>query len=142
MGKQEEWIRIGEENRIQGRIAEGRFIGKMVELGIPVMVPLFGGLRYDFITDRKRVCRVQIKSTSHRHNGVKVPAYHLYATVPKSTGRKPYRINEIDILVVYIVPEDLWYVFPATEIVNRKHIILYPEGESKYNKYIEAWDLL
>lgn len=59
--------------------------------------------------------------------------------------RKSYTAAEIDFLVAYIVPEDIWYVFPPSAFQTMKSLRLFPQRKqkvSKFEKYREAWGLL
>lgn len=132
---------MGIENFKQGNVVEGKFIGKALEEGVPVFIPLGIGSRYNFVTDRNGLNRVQVKSTTmRRDNG----SYDLYPSTPNNagSGRIPYTADEIDFMVVYVVPEDFWYVFPVSVIEGKKHVLLFPHGDSKYNEYLEAWEQL
>jgi len=61
-----------------------------------------------------------------------------------SRRKKSYSLKEIDVLVAYIVPEDLWYVLPVRLFRKAKSLRLYPKSgsPSKYNLYREEWQLL
>jgi len=55
----------------------------------------------------------------------------------------PYSANEIDFLVAYIHPENIWYVFPASFIEGRHSICVWPGSKrSRFERYREAWNLL
>jgi hypothetical protein len=50
--------------------------------------------------------------------------------------------SEIDLRVAYIVPEDIWYVFPPSAFKNMKSLRLFPHPGpkgSKFEKYRNAW---
>ncbi len=53
----------------------------------------------------------------------------------------PYDETEIDFLVAYLVPEDLWYVIPVKKLKGLQSLYFYPRGrgKSKWEKYREAW---
>jgi hypothetical protein len=54
-------------------------------------------------------------------------------------------VKDIDVLVAYIVPEDLWYVLPITAFRGIKGMKLFPSSRrrmSKYEVYREGWELL
>jgi hypothetical protein len=53
--------------------------------------------------------------------------------------------KDIDVLVAYIFPKDLWYVVPVEKFVPRKNLWFYPEGSKKgarFEKFREAWGWL
>lgn len=59
--------------------------------------------------------------------------------------RKAYSLKDIDVLVAYIVPEDLWYVLPVSLFRNIKGMKLFPASRrrrSKYEVYREGWQVL
>ena len=60
--------------------------------------------------------------------------------------KQAYTAKQIDILVVYIVAEDAWYVIPAVAFAPVAHLRFYPSGKYDgwpyYEKYREAWNLM
>jgi hypothetical protein len=57
----------------------------------------------------------------------------------------PYTTDEIDFLVVYVVPENAWFVIPVRAFVPLRSLHVYPLGYpdgGRYEKYREAWWLL
>jgi len=128
----------------RGELAEMRFMLKAAGLGFGVAKPWGDSERYDFILDSGNRCwRVQVKSTY-------VPRTHSY-TVHSQGGcdgnYKGYTAEQIDMLVAYIVAEDVWYVIPVAAFVPRTMLLFYPSGCKKrnsgmYEQYREAWDLM
>ena len=49
-----------------------------------------------------------------------------------------YEEDEIDVLVVYVAPEEAWYVFPPEVFRERRSLKLYPGSERRRSKF-EAW---
>jgi hypothetical protein len=85
---------------------------------------------------RKSVLRVQVKS-AHRVSLTKGGGYQIQA----HAGGRSYRAREIDLLAAYVVPEDVWYVFPPIAFRKMKALRLYPPPggkNSKFDKYREA----
>src|SRR6266700_3240370 len=67
------------------------------------------------------------------------------AFLAKAAGLKAtYTRDEIDFLVAWIIPENLWYVVPIHAFASRKNLRFYPHGGRKalYEKYREAWCLM
>jgi len=64
----------------------------------------------------------------------------------KSGGNRhiAYTKDDIDFLVAYIAPEDIWYVIPVRAVDQRKGLWFYPRPESKsrFEVYREAWCLM
>ena len=116
---------------------------KAASLGLSIAKPWTENERYDFIARVHNVCwRVQVKSASKKsalrnHYRVKTSGGGSRA------GHTPYSATEIDFLVAYIHPENIWYVFPANFIEGRKAICLWPGSKrSTYEQYREAWKLM
>jgi hypothetical protein len=127
----------------RGELAEMAFMFKAAGLGFGVAKPWGDSERYDFILDSgERLWRVQVKSTY-------VARAHMYSVNAggnsRDNKRESYTAEEIDILVAYIVAEEIWYVVPVAAFAPRKHLIFYPSGccsGGPYEKYREAWDLM
>ena len=128
----------------QGEITELRFYLMAFEKGLIVSKPFGDNQKYDFIVDAKgRLSRVQVKSVSMKDK--------------YSRGRMRYRINAsfgasrkqsyskeiIDFLVVFVIPENAWYVIPVEIISAIKTLGFRPDRNSngKLEKYREAWNL-
>jgi hypothetical protein len=125
----------------RGEMAEAAFLHKASRLGFGVSRPWGDSEPYDLIVDSgTRLWRVQVKSASH---ATEWGGYMFRAT--GNDTRKKYSLEEIDVLVAYIVPDDLWYVIPVTLFRTIKGVKLYPrprKRRSKYEAYREAWQLL
>jgi hypothetical protein len=117
-----------------GEAAEAAFLAKASSLGFGVAKPWGDSERYDFILDSGAHCwRVQVKSTESRVKS----RYRV-----KAAGWKArYTPDEIDFLVVYIVPENLWYVVPVEACASRQCLQFYPHrgGKGRLEQYREAW---
>lgn len=128
-------------NRQRGHLAEIVFMRKAASLGLAVAKPCNEGERYDFIARVENVCwRIQVKSVANKSR-------HHYRIKTSSGGgtreHLPYSASEIDFLVAYLHPEDLWYVFPAVVIVGQKSVCVKPGCQrSRYEQYREAWKLM
>jgi hypothetical protein len=124
----------------QGELAELAFMCKAASLGLGVSKPYGETERFDFIiTSGRRLWRVQVKSTSRLH-------HRLYAIHAHGSRRRDvdlYTKDEIDLIVVYLIPEDAWYVIPIGAIKGRRWLYFYPNGNlrgrAKWEKYREAW---
>ena len=116
---------------------------KAASLGLSVAKPWNEGERYDFILRIAHVCwRVQVKSVarispSRRHYRIKTSG---------GSGllrHTPYSAEEIDFLVAYIFPEDVWYVFLAKILGSRLSVCVRPGSKKlSYEQYREAWELM
>jgi hypothetical protein len=125
--------------KARGQLAELAFVLKAASLGFGVSKPHGDNERYDFVVDSgERMWKVQVKSTSCAFNR----GYHA----PSRSGKKSYKAEEIDFLVVYIVPRDVWYVIPVNRITSSSSLCLYPsgcrKGAGRFECYREAWHLM
>jgi len=133
------WWR-GLTKKRRGEMAEAAFLHKVSMLGFGVSRPWGDSEPYDLIVDSgSSLWRVQVKSASRAN---KYGGYMFCAH--GSRRKKSYSLKEIDVLVAYIVPEDLWYVLPVRLFRKAKSLRLYPKSgsPSKYNLYREEWQLL
>ena len=56
-----------------------------------------------------------------------------------------YKAEEIDFLVAYIAPRDIWYVIPVKHIAASRVLLFYPSGCKRgghFECYREAWYLM
>jgi PD-(D/E)XK endonuclease len=109
-------------------------------MGVGVATPWGDSERYDFILDvRGKMWRVQVKS-AHREGAHGGYSFHAHGHSQRSYG-----VHEIDLLVAYVVPEDVWYVFPVRDLRRMRSMKLFPSSRwkrSKFEKYREAWGIL
>ena len=124
----------------RGEYGEAAFLTKAASMGIGVAKPWGDSDRYYFIIDAGgRLLRVQVKS-AHCECAQPGGGYHIRAQPHRRT---PYTTSEIDLLVAYIVPEDIWYVFPPSAFQHIKGMRLFPHHKqklSKFEQYREAWE--
>ena len=120
-----------------GEMAEAAFVAKVAEMGFSVAKPWGDSDPYDFITQSGgRLCRVQVKSA---HRAGKDGSYYFHA---HGHAHEAYGQDQIDVLVAYAAPEDVWYVFPVEVLQGIRSLKLFPGSrrkKSKYEKYREAW---
>ena len=132
------WPRL-RGNHKRGEWAEAAFLAKALGLRFTVCRPFCDTRRFDYvlISGPRKMVRVQVKSSwsQHPNRGYRLTLGHH--------GRR-YRSSEVDFLVGYVVPEDVWYVIPVrghrqTSIWVFPH---HPGTRSRWERYREAWDLL
>ncbi len=130
---------VGVPNRKRrGEISEAVFLGKACGLGFSVAKPWGDSEPYDFILNGGYgFLRVQVKSTARY-------AESRYRVKGGGWDDDCYTRDDIDFLVAYIVPENLWYVVPIGAFVSRKNLRFYPHSgrKARYEKYREAWCLM
>jgi PD-(D/E)XK endonuclease len=128
----------------RGEWVELQFMARAAAHGLTVSKPWGDSARYDFIVETRGHClRVQVKSTTWKSgkayccNTVSRPPLRHAALVP-------YTLREIDFFALYIIPEDLWYIIPASQLAHAKYAaFLNPyEPKNRYFRYMEAWPLL
>lgn len=126
-----------------GEMAEAAFMVKAVQLGFGVAKPWGDSERYDFILDSgSRLWRVQLKCTTRMNSGsyeIK-PVHSTYGHATKT-----YTKREIDVLVVYVLPCDAWYVLPVEAFPLVRRMGFYPHRKPKsalWEKYRERWGWL
>ncbi len=107
---------------------------------LTVSKPWGDSARYDFVVEHGGLCRrVQVKSTSHVGDG----GYMCHATRHSRHGIGPYSRDDVDFLAAYIIPEDLWYVIPITDLTAKTGFCLNPRyHRNRYHRFLEAWHLL
>ena len=121
----------------RGEVAEAAFLHKAASLGFSVSKPWGESDRYDFILDSGNHCwRVQVKSAhTSATNG-----YSFHACGNVSSRR--YTPRDIDFLVGYVVPDNVWYVLPIALFSAITAVKVFPSSKrrmSRYELYREAW---
>jgi hypothetical protein len=121
----------------RGEVAEAAFLHKASALGFSVAKPWGESDRYDFIIEVNGRCwRVQVKSAhSSALNGY---SFHGCGNVRKNR----YTARDIDFIVGYVVPDDVWYVIPIAAYADKTTIKVFPSSKrrmSRYEIYREAW---
>ena len=147
MGETQEWRARdaswwrGLTRKRRGEMAEAAFLHKASTLGFGVSKPWGDSEPYDLIVDSgERLWKVQVKS-AYRSGEYGGYTFHAYG----NESKKAYSLKDIDVLVAYIVPEDLWYVLPVRLFRKIKGIKLFPRSRrrmSKYEMYREDWQSL
>jgi len=124
----------------RGELVEMMFMVQASRRGLIVAKPYGDSRRYDFITDAgKRLRRVQVKSTAHRTGR----GFCVNAT-SRRHSRAVYTAAEIDFLIAYVIPRNVWYVVPVAEL-RASTFRVYPDGCKRgglYEPYREAWHFL
>jgi hypothetical protein len=130
----------GNLTKRRGELGEAAFLAKAASMGIGVAKPWGDSERYDFIIDPGGgLLKVQIKS-AYCVSAARSGGYHIRAQPRQNVSYSP---NEIDLLIAYIVPLDIWYVFPPQAFVNMSSVHLFPNSDqrrSRFEQYREAWE--
>jgi PD-(D/E)XK endonuclease len=137
--RKQELTRPSHDPKRRGELVELGFMHKAASLGFEVAKPYGDTCRYDFILDSgERLWRVQVKSTY----GTGAKGYRINAYGSTNTGFFSYTPEEIDILVAYVVQENVWYVIPVKAFAPHRSLQLHPTNGGPYEKYREAWGLM
>jgi PD-(D/E)XK endonuclease len=124
-------------NKQRGEWAELRFMAKASEHGFKLNQP-WGDLRYDVAIDLDgRLIRVQIKST-------------ILSRLPGSfvvklcrSAALYYQKSDFDVLALYVVAMDIWYIIPAAAALRWRTIQVAPGCEhNAFERFREAWHLM
>ncbi|MBZ5646060.1 MAG: hypothetical protein LAN37_02420 [Acidobacteriia bacterium] len=120
----------------RGEWVELQFMSRAAHHGLTVSKPWGDSARYDFIVEHKGRCvRVQVKSTYFYRRG----GYQCKFL----TGSGVYSKKDIEFVVAFIIPEEIWYVIPIGEVEGYLGVTLEPRRTTnKYFRYMEAWHLL
>jgi PD-(D/E)XK endonuclease len=119
-----------------GEAVEAAFLAKVCKLRIPVCKPWGDSERYDFVVDwGKGFWRVQVKGGSYCEGS-------KYQAGAGGKG-KPFTEEDMDFVVVHLVPLDVWYVIPIEMAEGLVKLWFNPKSSrARFEKYREAWCLL
>jgi hypothetical protein len=121
----------------RGEWIELLFMTRAAKRGFTVSKPHGDSSRYDVgIEMSGRFKRVQVKGTDcKKHNG--------YCCTLAAGTMKTYTATQINYFAIYLLEEDLWYIFPATRLAGRRSVTICPHRKKNtHARYREAWDLL
>ena len=132
------------DQKERGEWAELLFMAEAARMGLKVARPHGDSARFDVIVEGGgKFHRVQVKSTTFHRKGC-YECLCFWSRVSRKRVAKQYTEAEIDLVAAYVVPEDAWFLIPVSEIRTRS-LYLPPRkraAESKYGKYLEAWEQL
>jgi hypothetical protein len=121
----------------RGEWVELLFMTRAAKRGYVVSKPWGDSARYDVgIEQDGRFKRVQVKGTDCCERDGYI--CHL-----AGSKLKAYTTKEIDYFAIYLLREDIWYIFPAKRLMGQDKVMLSPHTEgSAHERYEEAWRLL
>jgi hypothetical protein len=131
-----QWKRVFANFKQRGEWVELLFMTVAAGLGFTVAKPFGDSARYDVIVENEgRFLRIQVKSTELWTGSSYVCQLHM-------CGRL-YSAEDIDYFAIYVLPLDLWYIFPARTLAGLGAVVLSPQRKGhKYEGYLENWWLL
>jgi PD-(D/E)XK endonuclease len=116
------------QRKQRGEWAELRFMARASEPGLLVSKSWGDTSRYDFVVEHAgKLMRVQVKSTTFRRN-------RSYVCTLCANEGKPYTIGQIDFVAAYIIPKNIWFIFPVEAILKRSHLTLSPHMKVSKNR--------
>jgi len=134
-GMKKRKIKIIKDPKKRGEWVESVFMVRAGELGFAVSKPWGDSRSYDFVVGQPgRFVGVQVKSTTIESGGG-------YVCVIRKQG-KAYPRGSFDFVAAYVLPEDIWYIIPASRVWGRECVTVCSEsGQAQYEEYREAWGL-
>lgn len=128
--------KIMKDLKQRGEWAESVFMARAGEHGLEVSKPWGDSRSFDFVVGRPgHFVGVQVKSTA-------CESWGAYLCAVKKRNR-PYSQGSFDFVAAYVIPEDVWYIVPASKIAGRETVTLCSNSKNAlYEEYREAWHLL
>jgi len=131
--------RVRATGKRRGEAAEAAFLARATHLGFGVLLPWGDSRPYDAAVDLGRgLLRVQVKSAGSFNAG--------YVIKTTRVNGRVYTLDDIDFLVGYVVPEEIWYVIPVEALGSRSTIKFRPHSrrlvKPMFERYRDAWCLL
>jgi len=127
-----------------GELSELALAHKAATEGFGIAKPYGDSERFDFILisrgwpEGDKLWRVQIKCTASLINGL----YHVSPARHSCGSVIPYLPTEIDFVIVHIIPDDSYFIFPIRETPTC--LALRPKDHPRgiHEPHREAWDLM
>lgn len=120
-----------------GDYAELRFAAAAYENGFSVLRPFSDSRAYDVVLERHgSFTRVQVKSC----RDAELPGSGSFHVITqKKSGA--YTAKDCDIIAVYLISLDLFYLIPV-RYIRVKSIRVYPDkNDHKYSRFKENWNI-
>lgn len=128
----------------KGGVGEARFISEAIKNGFSISVPFLGSSSYDCLLDNgKKIFKIQVKTIfSQKYKNKSGYMLSLHFGSKRNKKYRKYSKLEADVIVGYIEPLDIFYLFPIEEMDKFFGVSLFPNSKrSKYNKFINNWSI-
>src|SRR5882757_5791778 len=103
-----------------GEVGELAFILKATSLGLTPSRPYGDRRPYDFLLEcGSRVLRIQVKSVFTNRPGYQY-RFPVSVCQHNRSGSVAYNSGDIDFIVAYVAPLNIWYVIPVKALLGRK----------------------
>jgi hypothetical protein len=130
-------LKVFKTYKQRGEWGELLFMTWAARRGYVVLKPWGDSARYDVGIERDgKFKRIQVKGTDCREGDG-------YCCHLSGTRQRAYTAKQIDYFAVYLLPEDIWYIFPAKRLAGQGAVMLSPHSAgSVHERYKEAWEFL
>lgn len=119
-----------------GDIGEAKFITKCLEYGHTPCKPFSHNVKYDVLLETEnRIYRVQVKTCSKLSSRGR----YEFNICSGRGGKHSYSIYDVDLLALYIIPTDDFYIVGQNIFSNKTRLNIYPNNE-KYIYYLNRFN--
>lgn len=113
-----------------------RFMARASEHGFSVSKPWGAGPTTSLSSSKGAFCGCK---SNPRPGEEKIAISASYA----GRNKPAYTSQQVDFVAVYIVPKNIWFIFPIDVVLSGRDLTLSPHLEvSKNGAYEEAWHLM
>jgi hypothetical protein len=135
----------------KGYLAEMAFVTKAMSLGFNVCKPMGETPGFDFILESGGFSGSARSAAAWTASPIKVQIksgwveWHGGYPVKISSAHRCYRRDETDFIIVFIIPEDAWYVLPVAAAAPARMASFFPHitnSRGRLEIYRDAWHLL
>lgn len=106
---------------LKGNIGESKALTYFISQGYEVYIPFGTATKCDMIvTKDNKVYRVSVKSTSTKTKSLK--GYKVGIRQGKLKSTTVFNKEDSDILFIYIIPEDLYFIFNTQDVTHKNEI--------------------
>lgn len=111
-------------NKQLGEMGERVAIGELAKYGIDVLLPMSDNLPFDFVVFHNKFFKCQVKTTDTKTENNSL-CFSLVTNNWSNKETHKYTIDEVDVVICCDL--DTIYLFPMSELVDRRTITLRTE---------------